>query len=101
MPFVSLKRVLTQTVQRAGIEHTVTAARIVAVAESALGRLWEPAQAAHVRVVSCVGNTLKIAVTSPAAAHALRLMETAWMNEINRTLGERHITHMTIIREGF
>ena len=101
MAFTSLKRVLTQAVRQAGLEQTVTAARIVSVAQSALERLWEPEQAAYVRVVSCVGTTLKVAVSSPAAAHGLRTMETMWLNEINRTLGERRVTKIVVMREGF
>jgi hypothetical protein len=101
MSFISLKRILPQAVRQAGIEQSVSAARITEEAQAALVRLWGDEKAVYVRVVSTVGDTLKVAVTSPSAVHGLKLLETAWMNEINRALGSQHVKKITVKREGF
>lgn len=101
MAFTSLKRILPQAIRQAGLEATVSSVRIVEEAQAALVRLWDPERAAYVRVVSSVGHTLNVAVTSPSAVHALRLIEVSWMNEINRALGEQRVQKIVVKREGF
>lgn len=101
MSFIPLKRILPQAIRQAGIEAQVSAARVVDEAQAALARLWDAERAAHARVVSFKEGTLKASVTSPSAAHALRLLETQWMNEINRALGGRKVMRVVVMREGF
>ncbi len=101
MPFTPIKRILQQAVRQAGVEAQVGAARVVNEAQAALTRLWDAERAAHVRVVSFKEGTLKVAVTSPSAAHALRLIESQWINETNRVLGNRKVMKVTVLREGF
>ncbi|HWR00056.1 MAG TPA: DciA family protein [Candidatus Methylomirabilis sp.] len=101
MPFTPLKRILPQAIRQAGLDVQVSAARIVDEAHAALVRLWDAERAAYVRAVSFKEGVLKVTVTSPSAAHALRLAETAWMNEINRALGARKVMKVTVVREGF
>lgn len=101
MTFFSLKRILPQAVRQAGIEASVSASRVVEEGQAALVRLWNPEQAQFVRVVSFKGGVLTIAILSPSATHALRTIETAWMNEINRALGEQKVRKIAVRREGF
>lgn len=101
MTFTPLKRILPQAVRKAGVETQVAAARVVDEAQAALVRLWDADRAALVRAVSFREGTLKVAVTSPSAAHALRLIETQWVNETNRALGSRKVMKVTVVREGF
>ncbi|OGL73776.1 hypothetical protein A3E39_03515 [Candidatus Uhrbacteria bacterium RIFCSPHIGHO2_12_FULL_60_25] len=101
MAFTPLKRILPQAIRQAGVEAQVGAARVVDEAQAALVRLWDADRAAHVRVMSFKEGTLKAAVTSPSAAHALRLIESQWVNETNRALGHRKIMKVTAVREGF
>lgn len=101
MAFTPLKRILPQAVRQAGVEAQVGAARVVDEAQASLVRLWDPERAAHVRAVSFKEGTLKVAITSPSAAHALRLIETQWVNETNRALGSRKVMKVIVMREGF
>ena len=101
MAFTSLKRILPQAVRHAGLESSVDAVRVVEEAGQILNRLWDTERAAYVRPISFKEGTLTIAVTSPSATHALRLIEPTWINEINRTLGERRVLKIVTRREGF
>jgi hypothetical protein len=101
MSFEPMKRILSRAVQRAGLETQVSAARIVSEAEEALIRLWGTERASYVSVVSAREGVLKVRVLSPAAAQTLKKDEVAWMNEVNRAMGERRIHRIALVREGF
>lgn len=101
MSFVPLKRVLPQAIRQAGLEASVSAARVVDEAERALVRLWGPEKAGFVHAVSFKEGTLQVSTAAPSASHALRGFETAWMNEINRAFGERRVQQIRVRHEGF
>ena len=101
MSFIPLKRILPQAIRQAGLDVQVSASRVVDEAQTALVRLWDADRAAYVRPVSFKEGTLKVTVTSPSAAHALRLVEAEWVNEINRALGGRKVMKVVTVREGF
>ncbi len=101
MSFVSLKRILPSSMQHAGLDAHVSAARIVDEATASLSRLWDTERAAYVQPVSFKGDALTVAMTSPSAAHGLRGFEVTWMNEINRALGSQRVKKIVVRREGF
>jgi hypothetical protein len=101
MSFTPIKRILSKSIQQAKIEPQVSAARVVDEAQASLVKMWGPGRAMHVRVISFKDGTLKVAVTSPAAAHTLRIDEIAWQNAINRAFGKKEIKKIVLMREGF
>lgn len=101
MPFTPLSRLLPQAVRQAGIERSVSAANVVEVAQTVVGRLLGPERAAFVIVTSFTGNVLTVTITAPAAAFAMRSIATQLMRETNKAIGQAKIREMRVKREGF
>jgi hypothetical protein len=101
MAFQPIRRILPQAMQQAGIDSQVSAARVVDEAQKAIVRLWGEERASFVEPVSFKDGSLNAIVRSGSAAHALRTMQSQWVNEINRTLGQQRVKEIRIRREGF
>lgn len=95
MAFQSIKRILPQAIQSAGIARQVTAARVVEEATEKLRLLWGDEKAAYAEVVSFSDGTLKWRTTSSVAMQELKLMEKQLVNDLNRELGSRVIRSFT------
>ncbi|MBD3251851.1 DUF721 domain-containing protein [Candidatus Uhrbacteria bacterium] len=96
MAFSSIKRILPTSIQKAGIDHQVSATFIVDQARDAIIRLWGEERASFVNPLSYQNGVLKVDSYSASAAHALKTIEVQWMNEVNRALNERKLTRIQI-----
>lgn len=96
--FHSLKKIIPQSLRASGIERQVSASFVTEEAKRVLERLWGVERASYVEPVSFSGGVLLVRMTSPSAAQAFRMIETTWMNEINRSLGERKVMKIEIRR---
>lgn len=101
MAFQSIRRILPKAIQKAGIDSQVSAARVIDDACKSIIRLWGEERASFVEPVSFHDGTLNVIVRSASAAHALRTMQSQWVNEINRTLGQQRVKKIRVQREGF
>lgn len=87
--------------RKAGIDETVTAARVVKEGQISIVRLLGAEISVHVEVISLKDGILKLITSSPSAAHMIRSIEKQWINEINRALGERKVLGLHVERKGF
>lgn len=94
MAFQSIRRLLPNAIQSAGLNEPVTTVRVLEEARLALIRLWGEERAAFVTPLSFQTGVLKLQVRAPSALQELRLMETRLQNEINRALGEKKIINL-------
>lgn len=94
--FQSIKRIIPHSLQASGIESQVSATFVATEAKKALERLWGPERAAYVEPVSFASGVLIIHISSPSAAQMLRTIETAWINEINRAVGQRKVMKIQV-----
>jgi hypothetical protein len=96
--FQSIKKIIPQSLQASGIERQVSASFVVDEARHALERLWGAERASYIELLGFSNGILMIRITSPSAAQMLRTVETAWMNEANRSIGERKIIKIDVKR---
>lgn len=96
--FHSLKKIIPQSLKASGIERQVSASFVTEEAKRVLERLWGIERASYVEPVSFTGGVLLVRMASPSAAQAFRMIEITWMNEINRSLGERKVMRIEIRR---
>lgn len=101
MSFTSLGALLPQAIRQAGVGTSVTAAKVVDVAGEAAARVFPPEQLAFIHPVSFVNGALRVAITSPAAAHAIRLRGVKWIAEIDRLVGMKKVQRIDVKRQGF
>jgi len=99
--FQPIRRILPQAMQQAGIDSQVSAARVVEEARKSIIRLWGEEKASFVEPVSFMNGSLNALVRSASAAHAMRTVQTQWVNEINRALGQQRVKEIRVRREGF
>ncbi|MFA6429086.1 MAG: DciA family protein [Patescibacteria group bacterium] len=97
MAFTSIRRILPQAIQQAGITRQVTAVRIVEEMQSTLRALWGEERAAFVDVVSFKEGELKLVSRSSSATQELALWSVRLQNELNRRLGS-HAVKKIIVR---
>jgi len=101
MSFSSMKDLLPQAMRQAGVVQRLDAAKVVYVAQSVAGQLFSPIQRPYIIPVAFVGKTLRVEITSPSAAHAIRLYARAWMEGINARLSQKIVTEIVVRRKGF
>jgi hypothetical protein len=94
--FQSIKRIIPQSLQASGIESQVSASFVTTEAKKTLERLWGEERASYIEPVSFASGVLTIQISSPSAAQMLRMIETPWMNEINRAIGSRKVTKIQV-----
>lgn len=101
MAFTSLKALLPSAVRKAGLHVSIDAAKVVYVAQSVAGQLFSPLQRPYIQPIAFVGGVLRVEITSPSAAHAIRLYARAWMEGINQRLHQKTVTEIVVRRKGF
>lgn len=94
--FQSIKRIIPQSIQASGIESQVSAAVVTTEAKKCLERLWGVEKASYVEPISFASGTLIVRMTSTSAAQMFRMIETSWINEINRVIGQRKVMKIQI-----
>jgi hypothetical protein len=94
--FQSIKRIIPQSLKADGIESQVSASFVIIEAKKSLERLWGAERASYIEPLSFISGTLFVRMNSPSAAQAFRTIETPWMNEINRTIGQRKVMKISI-----
>ncbi len=101
MAWDSLKSIMPKALRTAGIQEKLTAVRVLQTAQKILTARWGEEKAAKVEFVSFKAGCLKITSHSPGAMQALRLGQTAFMNDLNRELGQKAVHRMDIRSQGF
>jgi hypothetical protein len=101
MSFTSIGALLPQAVRHAGVDTSVTAAKVVEIAVAAGSVLFPPEQMRFIHPVSFVEGVLRVAITSPSAGHAIRLRGTKWIEEMNRQIGTKKVKTIGVKRQGF
>lgn len=83
----TMKHLLTQSVQRAGVAASVDATRVVSAAERVLGAIFTPAVAAHMKPLYLKNRTLTVSCSSTTVAQELKLRESDILAKLTETLG--------------
>ena len=96
MSFQSINRILPSAIEQAGLKRQMDAVRVLEVARELLCRLWGEERASFVQWVSFSEGGLKIESRSAPAVQELKLMETRFMNDLNRQLGSRVVRSLSI-----
>lgn len=91
MAFQPIRRILPDSIRKAGIDEQMSSVRVIQVAQSTLEKLWGEEKANYIEWVSFKEGTLKIRSHAPAALQELRLWEVRLLNELNRTLGMKKV----------
>ncbi len=94
MAWDSLKSIMPKALKTAGIQEKLTAEKI-------LTARWGADKAAMVDFVSFKTGCLKIVSHSPGAMQALRLGQAAFVNDLNRELGQKAVHKIDIRSQGF
>jgi hypothetical protein len=93
----SIRSILPKAIQEAGIAEQVTSVRVLEVAKEAIRRLWGEEKASFVEPQSFVGGVLKVRAVSGPAVQELKMAETAFKNEVNRTLGRKVVNELRVV----
>lgn len=101
MAFESIRRILPGAVRAAGIGRQVTAARVIALADETVRRLWGEERARYVQAISFCEGELKLTASAPAALQELKLDQVRIQNEINRAFGSKAIHSMRFVSKSF
>lgn len=101
MSFTSLKDLLPQAVRHAGVDASVSAAKVVDIAQSTAATLFPLEQRRFIHPVSFVDGTLRVAISAPSAAHVIRIRGMKWIEEMNRVIGMKRIQKIAVQRRGF
>lgn len=101
MSFESIRKILPSVVGQRGIAPQLRIRRIFEEMTSLLRSRWGEDRAALVIPVSFREGTLKLESESAAAIQELRVQEIAFMNELNRRLGERLVRKIVLASKGF
>ena len=101
MAFQSIRRIIPQAIQKAGIDSEVSAARVLDEAKNALVRIWGEERAAYVEPSSFKDGDLRLTIRSASAAQMFRTIESQVRNEVNRAIGQQRVRRIIMKREGF
>ncbi|MDD2785766.1 MAG: DciA family protein [Patescibacteria group bacterium] len=101
MPWESLKSIMPKAVRSAGIQEKMTSVKVLDSSARILKARWGEKKSAMVEFTSFNQGTLKIATTSPAAMQMLRVEQVAFINDLNRLLGEKAVLKLDIRSQGF
>ncbi len=95
--FQPIRRILPQAVQSHGLGEQITTTRVLQVAQEVCRRLFGEEKAVFFEPLSFAAGQLKIKARGGAAAQELVTREIAFVNEVNRTLGERKVIKMLVV----
>ena len=99
MGFQKLGGIQSESLQKFGnLRRNVDAVRVMEVAKTVLTALWGPEKSAMVRGVSFHDSELKLAASASIVVGELKLIETRFLNEINRALGARIVKTLKIVQ---
>lgn len=99
MGFQKLGGIQSESLQKfAGLRRNVDAVRVLDAAKQVLTALWGADRAALVRGVSFSEGELKLAASASVVVGELRLIETRFVNEINRGLGQRVVNKLKVVQ---
>ena len=99
MGFQKLGGIQSESLQKFGnLRRNVDAVRVMEVAKTVLTALWGPEKSAMVRGVSFHDGELKLAASASIVVGELKLIETRFLNEINRALGARIVKALKIVQ---
>lgn len=101
MPFEPIRKILPRVVGNHGIQSPLKARNVLQITTTVLRALWGEEKAANVTPVSFHEAELRVESSSAGAVQQLRMDEARLLNEINRTLGERAVKHLSVRRKGF
>lgn len=101
MAWDSLKSIMPKALKTAGIQEKLTAVLVLQTAQRILTARWGADKAAMVDFVSFKTGCLKIVSHSPGAMQALRLGQAAFVNDLNRELGQKAVHKIDIRSQGF
>lgn len=101
MAWDSLKSIMPKALRTAGIQEKLTAVRVLQTAQKILTAKWGADKTAVVEFVSFKNGCLKMASHSPGAMQALRMGQAAFMNDLNRELGQKAVHKIDIRSQGF
>lgn len=99
--FQSIKGIIPGALRKSGIEHEVSASRVVEIAKECLIRLWGEERASFMEPLSFKEGTLMVSCRSSSASSLFRVLERPWINEINRSLGEKRVLRVVLRKDGF
>lgn len=83
----TMKHLLTQSVQRAGVAASIDATRVVAAAEQVLCAIFTPSIAAHMKPLYLKNRTLTVSCSSTTVAQELKLRESDILAKLTDALG--------------
>lgn len=83
----TMKHLLTQSVQRAGVAASIDATRVVAAAEQVLCTIFTPEIAAHMKPLYLKNRTLTVSCSSTTVAQELKLRESDILTKLTEALG--------------
>ena len=99
MGFQKLGGIQSESLQKFGnLRRNVDAVRVMEVAKTVLTALWGAEKSAMVRGVSFHDGELKLAASASIVVGELKLIETRFLNEINRALGTRVVQTLKIVQ---
>lgn len=101
MSWESLKSIMPKAVRSAGIQEKMTSVKVLESSSRILKARWGEGKAGLVEFVSFNQGTLKAQTTSPAAMQMLRVEQVAFINDLNRLLGEKAVLKLDIRSLGF
>lgn len=90
----SMKHLLTQSVQRAGVATSVDAARVVAAAEEVLHAVFPPTIAARMKPLYLKNRTLTVSCDSSIVAQELKLREPDILAALAKKLGSASVDRL-------
>lgn len=90
----TMKHLLTQSVQRAGVAASVDAARVVTAAEQVLRAIFTPEVAARMKPLYLKNRTLTVSCDSSIVAQELKLREPDILAALAKKLGSASVDRL-------
>jgi len=101
MSWESLKKLLPNSIKKAGLYDQITGQSVIDIAVRVLLARWGDKKASFVVFVSYQEGKLKAEVSSPVAMQALNVEKNILINAINHELHKKIIKEIVIRRKGF
>lgn len=97
MSLESIKRIIPSALKHTGIDKEVLATMVLTEASKSLERIWGPEKAKYIEPLSFKAGCVLIRSHSSAASQLLRTVESQWINEINRGLGQKKVFAIKLV----
>lgn len=96
-----IKRIIPGFIRGHGFSNQLKVRRVIENAFKILPGLWGEERAAHIQFVSFKEGVLKAEAISAPAMQQLNLEKTRFINELNRSLGEKTVKDLYVRSKGF